>query len=734
MHVRTMHRLAARFFPLLLGLFLLEPTEGGARAGGVAEVVALSSRQLAGHPPVLVAGRVISVRRSPHGGEALVEDALAGIRVVGIDSAAQERVDGGRTELAPGDEVEVSGRAEAGDRGTLLRAERIVVRGRSPLPPPRRCDAEAFFAGHEVGRLVAMEGVVERAWIDGGDMRLEIQAAGRLFDAVVPGEVAAAIEGLPDDPRDFVDVVVRVGGPVTTESPARGGARFEVRVERPEWLGLSEPAPAPLFRDAAAALDSIGRYQPGERLGRRVRTFGQVIHAIPGTTLFLQNGHIGAEVRLGAGAAGTGERFVPGDLVEVAGFLDRSARRLSLRNAAVTRVEKGAAPAPLVATAASILDAHASAGGAGPREYDGCLVRFSGVLVQSQPVEAGGVLLVRCDDVLVAAEADAGTFAAIGAAEPGSFLSLTGVAFVDPGPSVPAGGGAPDRRLRLLVRDGGDCLLVRRPPWWTPARLLAILAATAAVLATALVWAATLRRQLGAQTRRLAAEMRSRRDAAIEFEATLRERNRLAANLHDTLQQTIGGIGFQLDACQTVGGQPGPGAQRHLAVARRMVDHAAKELQASVWAMRSLPMDGKPFAEVLAALVSRVCEGHDVVIAVHAEGRLDDLPEFVSGNLLLLVQEAVHNALRHGRPTRIAVAVANDPATGMLRARVEDDGLGFVVGTQAGASEGHFGIHGMQERAERLGGSLVVSSRPGGGTVIEAVVGRRDYDANLEAE
>jgi signal transduction histidine kinase len=102
------------------------------------------------------------------------------------------------------------------------------------------------------------------------------------------------------------------------------------------------------------------------------------------------------------------------------------------------------------------------------------------------------------------------------------------------------------------------------------------------VLAAALVWGATLRRQLTAQTRLLAAEMRSRRDAALEFEATLRERNRLAANLHDTLQQTIGGIGFQLDACEAAGGSHGAESSRHFAVARRMVGHAATELQGSV--------------------------------------------------------------------------------------------------------------------------------------------------------
>jgi signal transduction histidine kinase len=262
--------------------------------------------------------------------------------------------------------------------------------------------------------------------------------------------------------------------------------------------------------------------------------------------------------------------------------------------------------------------------------------------------------------------------------------------------------------------------------------LLAVLGIVGVVLVTALGWALTLRRQLVAQTRLLASEMRSRRDAALEFEATLRERNRLAANLHDTLQQTIGGIGFQLDACASAGDGKGFDVNRHLTVARRMVDHAATELQGSVWAMRSLPLDGKPFGEALRGLVSRVAEGHDVLLSVRTEGPFGDVPEFVSGTVLLLVQESLHNALKHGSPKTIEVTVTDDPSLGTLRAVVSDDGRGFVVRAAAGPHDGHFGIQGMRDRAEKLGGHLSVRSRPGGGTTVEAIVQRREYDADLD--
>ena len=227
--------------------------------------------------------------------------------------------------------------------------------------------------------------------------------------------------------------------------------------------------------------------------------------------------------------------------------------------------------------------------------------------------------------------------------------------------------------------------------------------------------------------------MRSRRDAAVEFNATLKERNRLAANLHDTLLQTLGGIGFQLDACEGSRGQDEDDAKVHFDVARRMVNHATSELHSSVWAMRSLPIRQQSFPEALRTLVARIGEGHAAETFVHTSGNLGSVPEFVAGNLLLIVQEAVYNALRHGRPATVHVTVSDEPATQSIRVEVRDDGRGFAVGNAEGVEQGHFGLHGMRERAERLGGTLSIESSPGSGTTVRATVIRRDYDREIGA-
>ena len=63
---------------------------------------------------------------------------------------------------------------------------------------------------------------------------------------------------------------------------------------------------------------------------------------------------------------------------------------------------------------------------------------------------------------------------------------------------------------------------------------------------------------------------------------------------------------------------------------------------------------------------------------------------------------------------------------------IHDDGVGFTMGEQRGADEGHFGLQGMRERAERLGGRIAVESAPGQGTTVRCRVHCRDYDTEME--
>ena len=167
-------------------------------------------------------------------------------------------------------------------------------------------------------------------------------------------------------------------------------------------------------------------------------------------------------------------------------------------------------------------------------------------------------------------------------------------------------------------------------------------------------------------------------------------------------------------------------APGHLDVARRMVDHAIQQLRGTVWALHTLPTGDEPFGQSLRSLVVRLGEGHPAEIRVHAD---DDtlaahaLPDVVAGTLLLVVQEAITNSLRHAQATMIDVtATLGSGDASAITVCVHDDGVGFEPGLQPGATLGHFGLEGMRDRVERVAGELLVESRIGRGTTITAHV------------
>lgn len=287
-------------------------------------------------------------------------------------------------------------------------------------------------------------------------------------------------------------------------------------------------------------------------------------------------------------------------------------------------------------------------------------------------------------------------------------------------------------KMDVLLRSKNDVTVLQAAPWWTARRLVGLLIFGVVVLAVVLLWVWQLRSQLARRSKQLAAEMHARRDVVLEFEATFRERNRLAANLHDTLLQTISGLNYQLMACETESLPSTDRKVNHLATARRMIQRAQDDLRGTVWALRVLPLHGRSFAEAIRLLADWLAEGRKVTIVVTVEDELPRLPEFIAGNLLLLAQEAMQNAIKHARASRIETHVFMAPDHRHITLLVRDDGVGFKPAIQSSANARHFGMAGMRERAERLGGKLQLQSEEGRGTTACAEVPLKHFDEEFE--
>jgi signal transduction histidine kinase len=712
---------------IVAGLCLLgaeSPPTAAADLEPIARLKATKAANAEAAEPVRASG--IVTWRNETGTALFLQDASGGIYArCDADSAASTV----RDQVGLGTEVEIEGVVMPAGFAPNIVAEAVRPLGRRPLPQPIRQVPDRFFSGADNGALIEVTGVVRGVYEEPRQWRIVAETSLRTFEveirkALMPADFGSKLDNLADASVQFVGVAA-------TAFNVRGEFLWpRLCLAKPEWLTVVEPPKHEAFSAPQVPIDALARCRSEPPDGHLIRTAGTVVHTEPDHSIFLQERFHGTCVRVQSNAG-----VKPGDRVEAAGFVDRRGAVACLADAVVRVISTGDAPRPIRITPDEIIAIHAEAARlyrmAEPGDYEGCLVEFPAQLLEKR-VSGNGVTLF-----LVAGKT--GVTATMSGVHPGvaerlavgSDLAVTGIVqgLYDSAPqrwplSAPS-------RLTLLVRSPGDIALVRSPSWWTPRRLAVLLAAVIATLLAALAWGLTLRRQVKAQERRLAVEIRNRHDAAIEFDATLKERNRLAANLHDTLLQSLGGIGYQLDACEGSRVLDEEESRVHFDVARRMVSHATTELHGSVWAMRSLPFRGGPFSVALRAMCDRVGEGHPARIDVVTTGPVDDLPEFVSGNLLLIVQEAVYNALRHGKPSVIGVKVVAEPGKPLLRAVICDDGCGFVTATTQGVEQGHFGLHGMQERAERLGGSVRIESDPGRGTTVVATVQCREYDRDI---
>ena len=123
------------------------------------------------------------------------------------------------------------------------------------------------------------------------------------------------------------------------------------------------------------------------------------------------------------------------------------------------------------------------------------------------------------------------------------------------------------------------------------------------------------------------------------------------------------------------------------------------------------------------ALKAAACHwtaGGSAAVEVQITGSHPNLPEDVEQNVLRIAQEAVTNALKHATARTVWVDLYLDPQT--LQLAIRDDGRGFDPSGVFVLLGGHFGLLGMRERAERLGGNLEVSSEPGAGTEVRVSV------------
>ncbi|HEY6788894.1 MAG TPA: sensor histidine kinase, partial [Trebonia sp.] len=205
--------------------------------------------------------------------------------------------------------------------------------------------------------------------------------------------------------------------------------------------------------------------------------------------------------------------------------------------------------------------------------------------------------------------------------------------------------------------------------------------------------------------------------AAQHTAGRLAERQRLAADIHDTLAQGFASIVMLIQAAQADldGSRPQAAhsqAARHLDLAARTARENLAEARALVAGLTPAQLAGGTLPDAL----RRLSQASGVDATFGLDGTPRPLPMAIEVVLLRVCQEALSNVGKHARAQSATVRLGYDRDAVLLE--VSDDGAGF---DPAGVSDG-FGLRGMRARVTEAGGTLTVSSKPGTGTRVSAMV------------
>jgi signal transduction histidine kinase/ligand-binding sensor domain-containing protein len=204
------------------------------------------------------------------------------------------------------------------------------------------------------------------------------------------------------------------------------------------------------------------------------------------------------------------------------------------------------------------------------------------------------------------------------------------------------------------------------------------------------------------------------RRVEAQFSAVMKERNRMAREIHDTLAQGLAAIGLNLSAIEAE-----PSEQRreqHLQKARGLVETTLNEAHRSIWDLFPRHLERNDLMAGLAGLARDIGEHTNVHIDLCTAGQVRGLSELAHRNLFRIAQEAVANAIRHANAEQIQIRL--DFGLDAVQLTIMDDGRGF---DQEAASQG-FGLESMRDRAVEIGGTLRVVSHPSTGTDVTATI------------
>lgn len=707
-------RRTVRFPRRLAAVLLIALAPLGAGAAAVqpllttaAQVRALTEEEARRAPSVRLRG-VFMGEADPEGIAFVIQDDTDGIYIQGPAELVAE--------LSRGDLLEIEGITDPGGFAPYVVARSIRKVGRGRIPEPIPVSLDELNAGQLDAKWIEISGIVRsiepNAPTDKGPpppgTRYAAPAAGasrpkpqKVKIKLASGSARVVVELTGGfDPEAYIDAEVRLRGLCfNLHNPNRQFVRPFVQVPRGVEVVVVRPAPAKPFDRRPRSVASLLQFDPTGKHGHRVHVRGVVLHHQPDAVLWVRDGDRSLRVD-----TAHGETLRPGDEVDVLGFPSLGNYSAVLEDAVYRKLSTQPPPLPRVLSDVTSAVRH-----------DADLVQLEARLREVREFSNNVSLDLEWRQKSIRAQLQLPEGVRTPADwQPGSTVRVAGVCAVVTDESGPLGGLWEPRSFELLLRSPADLTVLQPPPWWNAERVVWVLSGSLALAmgAVAVVMSASRRRLKEQEQRRAMAE--------AEFVAILSERNRVAREIHDTLSQSLSAIAVQLELVRTHAGEIGAAARHHLAAAHQLARGALADARESIWNMRSHVLERGDLAAALEGILVQMTADTGVAPDMQVEGERRRLPPVAENNLLRIGQEAITNACKHAKPAHITVTLAFDART--VRLVVADDGVGFATTAPPSPDRRSFGLVGIRERAELLGGTAEIESAPGRGTRIVVTV------------
>lgn len=600
-----------------------------------------------------------------------------------------------------GDIIRVSGliRKESPNDRTHAACTNIVRIGHSPAPPVPDVTPEDLLGDRYDFRPIHLTGIVRDVMLDEIDpnfMFLVFNCSGEFVFTPI-----AANGPLADKPENLIGCKIDLTGVC---DPFHVGGRTQigklVYSLGDTGIKLSKPNEHDVFT-APDFSRLLGRSPQEISKKDRHCASGKVIAAYRKGLILVKTpaGHlVGAEL-----ADAVSPRY--GQMVDLVGFPESDLYHVNLTRALWRPAQQAEdvceGPTNDIGFASRLMTVNAGRPLYAPHAH-GTMVRCRGKVCGLIRPENGSALLNLQDRGTILPIDVSGVPAILSKVDVGYEVEVTGTCVMETEHWRPNMIFPKIKQALVVPHAESDIVILSRPPWWTPSRLLAVIGALLLSLVGILVWNASLR--ILAQRR--GHELFKSQIAKVASELRVGERTRLAVELHDSITQNLTGVTLQLDAASNAREENPAEADAMLGVARRSLQSCLDELRRCLWDLRSEALEEPDFNRAIHIALKQVSANADV--AVRFNIRRNRLSDATAHAILRIIRELVSNAMRHGRATKIRIA--GEMLADRIHFAVTDNGCGFETATAPGPGDGHFGLSGIRERLKDLHGTLLLSS------------------------